>query len=287
MKAPQPLADLSPAVTDGPNDESSSSGIHWSSILGGAAVAAAISLILIPLGSALGFSSFSVFTATAGSAVTFTAGWAIWLVIMQWVSSGVGGYIAGRLRVKWADLHSDEVFFRDTAHGFIAWAVATIFTLGLVASVTMNTVHAGVEAGSTVAAGTAMGAASNDALAYQVDTLYRSNTPSATATTAEVTAETTRIVVTSIKNGAVSPQDKAYLDAQVAARAGISPQEADDRVNAMFTQIDLAKQKAAQAAETARKTAVGVFTVLFLSLLIGAFIASVAAALGGRLRDKY
>ena len=282
MKTPQPLT-----PTDGPNYESSSSGIHWSSILGGAAVAAAVSLILIPLGSALGFSSFSVFTATAGSAVTFTAGWAIWLVIMQWISSGVGGYIAGRLRVKWADLHSDEVFFRDTAHGFIAWAVATIFTLGLVACVTMNTVHAGVEATSTVAAGTAMGAANNDVLAYQVDSLYRSASPSATASTADVTAETTRIVMTSIRNNAVSPDDKAYLDRQVAARAGISPQDADARVNAMFAQLDAAKAKAAQAAETARKTAVGFFTVLFLSLLIGAFIASVSAALGGRLRDTY
>ncbi|MEI9905313.1 MAG: hypothetical protein WDN06_16200 [Asticcacaulis sp.] len=170
---------------DGPNLESKGSGIHWAAILGGAAAAAAISLILAPLGTALGFSSFSVFTATRASAITFTAGWAIWLVIMQWVSSGVGGYIAGRLRVKWADLHSDEVFFRDTAHGFLAWAAATVVAIALIAGVSLNTVHAGVDAAATVASG----AASNDKMAYYADSLYRgATTPDAN------TAEAGRIL---------------------------------------------------------------------------------------------
>ena len=130
MKAPQPLSGLT--EKDGPNLESAGSGIHWGAIFGGAVAAAAVSLILIPLGSAFGFSTSSVFNAN-NPAAAFTAGWAIWLVVMQWASSFFGVYIAGRWRVRWADLHSDEVFFRDTAHGFLAWAVATLFTISLVA----------------------------------------------------------------------------------------------------------------------------------------------------------
>ncbi|CAL4867065.1 hypothetical protein MMA231_01315 [Asticcacaulis sp. MM231] len=276
MALPDPITH-----TDGPDLESSKSGIHWGSILGGAFVAAAISLILLPLGSALGFASVSVFNATKASLVTFTAGWAIWLVIMQWVSSGIGGYIAGRLRVKWADTHSDEVFFRDTAHGFIAWSVATVFTLGLAAIVAAGALTTGVQATATVAAG------ETDEVGYYTDSLYRITTPSATTPAADITAETTRILVNGARNGSVPAADRAYLSSQVAARTGLSQAEAQARINTTLAEIDAAKQKAAQTAEAARKTLVAFHIGLFLSLLIGAFIASVAAALGGKLRDHY
>ena len=267
---------------DGPNLESTKSGIHWASIFGGAATATAISLVLLPLGSALGFSSFSVFTATSQNAVVFTAGCAIWLVVMQWVSSLVGGYIAGRLRVKWADTHSDEVFFRDTAHGFIAWAVATILTIGIFAFAAGSTVGTAVIAGTNLAA--AATPATNDQVGYFVDGLYR-GAPSASP--ADVNAETARILLNGAANGGVPADDKAYLARQVAARTGLGQPEAEARVNSILAQIDSVKQKAAQAAEAARKTIVNVSIIFFLSLVIGAFIASVSAALGGRLRDAY
>lgn len=278
MKAPTPLSADPSRAKDGPNFESSSSGIHWGAILGGAAAAAAVSLILIPLGSALGFGSFSVFTATANTAVVFTAGWAIWLVIMQWVSSFFGGYIAGRLRVKWADLHSDEVFFRDTAHGFLAWAVATIVTLGLVASVS-----GGLATGAAGGAASAANAMSGDTLGYYSDTLYRGST----ASTADVTPETVRILARDAKIGDFPAGDRDYLAKQVSARTGLSQADAETRVNTVIADINTDADKAKQAAETARKAAVGFFTVLFISLLVGAFIASVSAALGGKLRDEY
>jgi hypothetical protein len=220
--------------------------------------------------------------------VTFTAGMAIWLVVMQWASSGVGGYIAGRLRVKWADTHSDEVFFRDTAHGFLAWAVATLFTFAFAACVAMGAVNAGVQAGATVASGAAAGAAGNaDDLGYYADSLYRTTTPTTAATAADVSAETTRILANGAKTGVIPPADRAYLAAQVAARTGLSQSEAEARVNNTLAQIDSAKAKATQAAEEARKAMIAFHTALCISLLVGAFIASVAAALGGRLRDNY
>lgn len=282
MQASPTLAeDIEPTVSgkDGPNHESSKSGIHWAAILGGAAAAAATTLVLMPLGSALGFGSFSVFNASPTSAVVFTAGWAIWFVVMQWVSSFLGGYIAGRLRVKWADLHSDEVFFRDTAHGFLAWAVATIVTLTVAGVLATSTVGTGAQVASNVAAG----AASNADLGYYADSLYRG----ASASTADITPETTRILARDTASGDFPADDRAYLARQVAARTGVAQPEAETRVNQVIAQLDAARQKALQAAETARKTMVWVSVTLFLSLLIGAFIASVAAALGGKLRDEY
>ncbi|MGZ3304732.1 MAG: hypothetical protein ACXU8U_02625 [Asticcacaulis sp.] len=279
MKSPSILSEGLASDKDGPNLESSKSGIHWAAILGGAAAAAATTLVLIPLGTALGFGSFSVFNASTTSAVVFTAGWAIWFVVMQWVSSFLGGYIAGRLRVKWADLHSDEVFFRDTAHGFLAWAVATIVTLTIAGGLAGATVNAGAQAASNVAAG----AVSNADLGYYSDSLYRG----ATASTADITPETARILARDAVNGDFSASDRDYLAHQVATRTGVAQPEADTRVNQVIAQIDATRQKALQAAEAARKTAVGVSITLFLSLLIGAFIACVSAALGGRLRDQY
>lgn len=270
MKAPFVAAELSPGVKDGPNLESAGAGIHWGAILGGAAAAAAISLVLIPLGTALGFSSFSVFTANTNSVIVFTAGWAIWLVVMQWASSFLGGYIAGRLRVRWADLHSDEVFFRDTAHGFLAWAVATLFTFAVIALTTMG-------------AGNAARSDSGPDVDYYASSLYRG----ATASTADITPETVSILAEDSATGDFPADDRAYLAHQVAARTGVSESEAETRVNATIARIDADRQKVEQAAETARKTVVGFSITLFISLLVGAFIASVSAAIGGRLRDQY
>ena len=279
MALPDPLL---PA--DGPNLESSKSGIHWAAILGGAAAAASISAILLPLGSALGFASTSAYN-PGESLVTFTAGMAIWLVVMQWASSGVGGYIAGRLRVKWADTHSDEVFFRDTAHGFLAWAVATLFTFAFAAVVAMGAVNAGVQAGATVASGAA--AASVADLGYYADSLYRTTTPATAVTAADASAETARILANGAKNGALPPADRAYLTSQVATRTGVSQAEAEARVNTTLAQIEAAKAKTLKAAEDARKAMIAFHTALCISLLVGAFIACVTAALGGRLRDNY
>lgn len=44
---------------------------------------------------------------------------------MQWLSAALGGYVTGRLRTRWVGLHTHQAFFRDTAHGFITWSLAT------------------------------------------------------------------------------------------------------------------------------------------------------------------
>ena len=106
--------------------KSSSSGVSWPAIIGGAFAAAALSLILLALGSGFGLASVSPWSNSGASLTSFTAMTAVWLIVVQWLASGLGGYLTGRLRTKWAGLHTHEVFFRDTANGFLSWAVASV-----------------------------------------------------------------------------------------------------------------------------------------------------------------
>src|SRR5664280_2677328 len=113
--------------TSGGN-ESHSSGVSWPAVIAGAFVSAALSLILLALGTGFGFSSVSLWSNVGASASTVGTSAIVWLIVMQILSSSMGGYLAGRLRTKWSHIHSDEVYFRDTAHGFLAWAVALVAT---------------------------------------------------------------------------------------------------------------------------------------------------------------
>ena len=101
-------------------EESSASALSWSAIIGGAVAAAGVTLILAALGAGLGFASLSPWSRVGASATTFAVTTAIWFVVVQWLSSAFGGYLAGRLRAKWVGIHTDEGVFRDTAHGILA-----------------------------------------------------------------------------------------------------------------------------------------------------------------------
>jgi hypothetical protein len=81
---------------------------------------------LVVLGSAVGLGSVSVWPGVGARPAAFTIGAGVWLIVTQWLAAAVGGYMAGRLRTRWHGLHTDEVFFRDTAHGFVTWALATV-----------------------------------------------------------------------------------------------------------------------------------------------------------------
>ena len=106
--------------------ESSASAVEWAAIVGGALAAVGISIILFTLGSGLGLSTVSPWAWSNPSPTTFGMVAGIWLIITQWLASALGGYLTGRLRTKWVGIRTDEVFFRDTAHGFLAWALATV-----------------------------------------------------------------------------------------------------------------------------------------------------------------
>ena len=145
-------------------DTQQRSGVSWAAIFAGAAAAAALSLILVVLGAGLGFAATSPWADEGASAQTLGVSAIIWLLLTQILASGLGGYIAGRLRVKWANLHGDEVYFRDTAHGFLAWAVATLVAALLIVGTVGGLAGAGVQAGATAVGAAASMAPKPDAL---------------------------------------------------------------------------------------------------------------------------
>jgi len=110
----------------GSADGSAASAVSLSAIFVGTIAALAVTLTLVIIGSAFGLASVSPWPGVGTRPTTFTIGAGIWLVITQWLSAAIGGYFAGRLRTRWHGLHTDEVFFRDTAHGFMTWALATV-----------------------------------------------------------------------------------------------------------------------------------------------------------------
>src|SRR5207237_48061 len=114
--------------------EAPSSAVSWAAVLGGAAAGAALSLILAALGAGAGLSSLSPWSSHGASARAVGAGAIVWVVITQLLASALSGYLAGRLRTKWVNVHTHEVYFRDTAHGFLSWAVAMVITAGFLAS---------------------------------------------------------------------------------------------------------------------------------------------------------
>src|SRR5271165_2268600 len=116
------------------------SAVSWGSIAAGAVSAAALALALLAFGAGLGLSSISPWADSGVSAATFKTAAGIYLVIVAVMSSAIGGYLAARLRTKWTGLHTNEVFFRDTAHGFVAWAFATVLSASVLAAAATDVV---------------------------------------------------------------------------------------------------------------------------------------------------
>jgi hypothetical protein len=285
--------------------ESSGSAVSWGAVLAGAFVASATYLMLLLAGAGLGFASMSPWGEEGASAKTLGIGAIIWLVVIQIISAALGGYIAGRLRTRWVDVHSDEIYFRDTAHGFLVWAVGVVVSAFLLGSGVSSAVSGAASAGANAASGIG-GAVSSAASAasgqgggegagglggstqYFTDTLFRSERPDATQGDA-AKAEVARIVSISVARGSISPDDKAYAARVIAAQAGVDQAAAekriDDTINRAKQLADETKQKAREAADQARKAAVGFALWAFISMLIGAFSATYAATRGGRTRD--
>ncbi len=293
------------------------SAVSWGAIFAGASGAAALSLILLMLGVGLGLSSVSPWTSQGASATALGVSSIVWLSATQLLAAGMGGYLAGRLRTRWSHTHIDEIYFRDTAHGFLAWAVATLATAALLTSVIGSILGAGVQATASVAGGAAStavtaaagaaGSASSDqgmedgegAVGYFVDSLFRRNAsaPQDAAATPSFSyqrspqdgIEVARIFLNAGFTDPLPPDDIRYVGQLVAQRTGLSQPEAERRVTETYeraqTRLREAETTAREAADKARSVSAKSALWLFISLLAGAFVASLAATFGGRRRD--
>ncbi len=317
-------------------NETGRSGVSWAAIFAGAAAAAALSYVLIILGFGLGLSSVSPWSNSGADAGTIGIATILWLAFTQIIAAGMGGYLAGRLRVKWSYLIDDEVYFRDTAHGFLSWAVASLVVAIFLATAVGNVLGSGAKlagsalsgAGKAVSAGaSAIADTANIDSGYFVDTLLRDNTSAAPGVAASANStdgstngvtpnsptgsepiaqrptssshprdsdstargEVTTIFANAIRTGSLDDADRSYLSQMVARQTGVTEAEAEQRVDAGYTNlkqgIDTAKTKAKEAADAARKAAAWLALWMFVSLLCGAFAASFMAIFGGRRRD--
>ena len=275
-------------VVGGVAEAPAQSAVTWGAVFAGGVACASLAIILSILGVGLGLASLSPWRGEGLSPAGFTVWAAIWLIIVQWVSSFFGGFVAGRLRTKWVAVHTDEVGFRDTAHGFLAWGVALLLTAGALAL-------AGAGATGIGSQVVTKAADSAGAQNYYVSELFRPVPGAASAngvsmpgmTSLQLRADATAILARAAVTGDVSQADQGYLTQLVAAGTGQDAATAQVQVNNVLNleKSDLIKAK--QLANAARKSASAAAIYTFFSALVGAFIAAVAGAIGGRIRDRY
>ena len=267
--------------------EQANTGVSWDAVAAGAVAATAFTVLLVAFGAGLGFSAVSPWSDSGLSAAGFRTATGIYLVLISIMASAIGGYMAARLRTRFVGLHDNEVFFRDSAHGFIAWAFATVLTATALGAALTHIAN-GATAGLTTS-GSASSAQSNPQAVY-VDKLFRSANPSAPdAATAPApqnapNAATSRAEVLRLwtadfaQNKDLTPDDRAYVARLVAAQTGLSQDDAQKRVDQVVTEEK-------SALDQARRGAAKLSFWLTAALLFGAFAASLAAVEGGMLRD--
>jgi hypothetical protein len=265
--------------------------MSWAAVAAGGFANAALTLLLMAFGAGMGFSAISPWANSGVSATTFSVGTGLYFIVIAMLASTIGGYLAGRLRTRWTAVHTDEVYFRDTAHGFMSWACAVVVSAAVLGA-------AGTAIVSGATAGLAQRPADGGPAAVYVDELFRpmpanaatanAATPAAAAATAAAPAaatpadraEVARLLLRSFRERSdVTGSDRTYLAQTVAAHTGLSQADADKRVTEVLTQ---AKSDLDKARNAAAKLALW-FTA---ALLAGALAASLAAIEGGQLRDR-
>jgi hypothetical protein len=292
------MSDVIVATAPVAGEQEHHSYVDWAAIIGGIVLASAISLVLLTFGSAVGLSltNFRTFTGVAPVwAAIAAASWLLWVQISSFMA---GGYLAGRLRRRFNDATEHESDVRDGAHGLLVWAGALV--VGAVIAVgglgaAFNAIGSAVGTATTAASNVAQGSAASPAAAnmldpnaYFTDELFRlpAGVAAPAGTTSDYRGEAGRILASGAVSGSVSDDDKAYLGQLVAQNTGLPADQATARVDQVITAVNDAKAKAADAAETARKTAVLAAFLAAASLLVSAVGAYWAAMKGGNHRDN-
>jgi hypothetical protein len=248
--------------------------LQWTPVVAGAFVAAAVSVILIAFGAAIGLSIVSSSPTWRDTSPALAVASGLYLLLTALVSFGFGGYVAGRLRERWTtSAHSDVVEFRDGTHGLLAWAIAVVIT-GLVAAASAASL-----ASKTVQPATSPEATSGEPLiAYELDRLFRAERRPVDGDLTYSRAEAGRILLAATGRQGITPDDRGYLVRLVANRTGIAQPDAEHRVADAITAVTI-------AVHNARRRAVILGFSTAVSLLVGAAAAWYTSCVGGRYRD--
>lgn len=275
--------------------------ISWAAVFAGTVIASALSITLLTGGVGLGFVAMSPHEGEGASAMQLGVAAIVWMFIVHIIAYGVAGYVTGRLRPIWAPAYSDEVYFRDTAHGLAVWALSALISVALFGSAISAVLGTAARGGAAVAQTVAMAGAAGAAgmsegssnsgsglpsAEYYVDRMLRGEQPSPVANPQAARAELARLVTVSVARGEMAADDRDYVVRVVAAQSGLSEEQARARMDQTLTQAEQLKQEtiatAREAADAARKAAAGLALWAFAALLLGAFVASWMAMVGGR-----
>lgn len=276
---PEVASTVVPEVAPEVAPEASRSGVSWGAVFAGATSAAALFLVFCLLGSGLGLAAPVPWADPGGIAVGVPN--ILWLSFTQLAAAAFGGFLAGRLRAQWSGIHDDEGYFRDTAHGFLSWAVSALVAAAVFggAVVTM--------AGGAALTATAPDSGADHAPDYLIDVMLRSDR--AGPADPALRQEAMRILASAVARGRLSVADDAWLTQRIADRTGLNREDAGKRVDDAFDSSAAAAAKARaaarEAADTARKTAASAALWLTAALLLGAVAAGWCATIGGRMRD--
>lgn len=269
------------------------SAVSWAAVIAGAVIGASLTATLIIGGSGLGFLAVSPWNNDGASGTTVAIGTIVWLLLTQIIAYGIAGYVTGRLRTKWTDQRRDEIHFRDTAHGFLVWALSFVVGIALLGSTAASLISGTAQTGAdAVTAAAGQVASADDTLIstdYYVDALLRPTGSEGRSRQQDLHKEIALIFGKSMTQGEISQDDQEYLVNVISQRAGISEADAQARLsqiteNAKVTAEKL-EAKVRETADDARKVAATFSLWAFASLLLGAFVASFSATIGGRARD--
>jgi hypothetical protein len=289
--------------------------LDWGPVILGALGAAAMSIVLLAFGSALGLSVVSPYPYAGISAKGAAILAAVYLALVMVASFAAGGYIAGRMRTPWRTTDEGESHFRDGAHGFGVWSVGVLLGAALAASGVGAVVSAADKATTAIAAAGTAGAASNPALGqlslsptdYAIDRLLAPAgapaAPEATPATpggaqpaaaaaaaprtrADLEAPMARALAAGLTTPQLDVRDRTYLARVVSDQTGMPQAEAEKRVDETFAALKAAEQKARDAADAARKAGIIAAFLAAATLAIGCAAACAGAAVGGRHRDE-
>jgi hypothetical protein len=264
--------------------------VDWPAIFAGAALATAVSFVLLTFGSAIGLSLTSAYEGEGMSLTVFAIAAGLWLMWVQISSFFAGAYLTGRLRRRKMDSTEEESDVRDGSHGVIVWAVGALVGamlalsgIGAVASTATSAATSVVAAGAAGAGAAA--ADSIDPSDLTVDRLLR-GTAAPEAGADDTRGQVGRVIVNALSNDELAAADRDYLISVVSARTGLSPEESATRVDELWSQAQQAEATARDAAERARRIGMLVAFLTAASFLISGAAAYFAAVLGGNHRDR-
>jgi len=251
--------------------------VQWGPVIAGAIAAAALATVLHAFAAAIGLAVGSTAPTWRDASIGLWILSGVYLILVALASYGLGGYVAGILRDRFAKADTDEAEFRDGVHGLLVWALATLLTALFLLMAASASTRLAAPSGGT--AGPSTSVAGENTIAFDLDRLFRGDRRQ--GDTADLTynrAEAARILLTSSSHSGVAAEDRAYLVRLVSARTGLAAPEAERRVD---TAIASAKNNLARA----RKSAVITAFMAGAAALAGAVAAWFASVAGAQHRD--